>query len=358
MKSVTPVPAVWSAKKIESAIGHLDYFRRSPARFGGEGGHKEWQHFLVHTKAIHLLINFNLLDDRWAPGQRTSEAARIIVMVRTADGWDGDVERFDDAEVEIRPGRLEARMGPNTLRFSHGHYHLSATLRRRPISAEISLEPVTAPLLANNRPLSHQRMMSWLIVPRLLCRGTVRVGDVCFSVDEALAYHDHNWGWFSWGEDFAWEWGAAQPDEETCPWGIVFARTTDLGRRTLRGQGLFLWRAASFYRVFRDLELEVRTEGRVPTETPLKLPRIMTLLSPGGAHDLPEHLHVRARGDGDELDLTFVAEDVAQLIIPSEHDLHGITVLNEVSGRTIARGRVRGETVDMEGPSVFEFVRP
>jgi hypothetical protein len=311
---------------------------------------------LVHTESVHLLVNFNLIDDRWALDPRRAETARLIVLAR-ADGWDGDVDRFDEGEVDVIPGGMSARFGRNAMWFEGGRYLLSIALRGRPITAELELVPTTVPALSANQPLSSDRSLSWAFVPRLVARGTISVGSRAERVEAAPAYHDHNWGHFLWGDDFSWEWGSALPWDAGNEWSLVHVRMADRGRSVARYQGLFLWRGAQPFRIFRDDEVRVTHEGCFDIERPLKIPRVMAMLSPGKASDVPRRMDVFARGDGDELHVRFEPEDVAQVVMPSEHDLEGVTTLNEVSGHVTIDGRVRGARVEMEGPGVFEFIR-
>jgi hypothetical protein len=334
----------------------MDYFRRSPSRLSGRAEHKEWQHFLIHTDAVHLLVNFNIIDDRWAKDPRCAEVGRLIVLARQG-AWDGDVERFDASEIDVASGRIDARFGRSTLRFDRGRYLLSLSLADRPISAELELVPTTTPALSRNQPLSHDRCLSWLFVPRLVARGTITVGSTITRVDAAPAYHDHNWGHFLWGDDFSWEWGSALPWDPENVWSAVHVRMADRGRSAARYQGFFLWRGSEPLRVFRDEEIHVVYDGHFESSRPLRIPRVMAMLSPGSASDLPRRMDILARGEGDEIHLRFEPEDVAQVMLPSEKDLEGVTVINEVIGRVTMTGRARGFDVAMEGPGVFEFLR-
>jgi hypothetical protein len=81
----------------------------------------------------------------------------------------------------------------------------------------------------------------------------------------------------------------------------------------------------------------------------------MGLISPDVLPDVPARLSVRGEGDGDELECVFDAHDGAQVIVPNDHDL-GVTIINEVSGIVRLSGRVRGESVKMEGRAIFEFL--
>ncbi|WP_437801024.1 hypothetical protein [Sorangium sp. So ce693] len=355
MISAPPFPA--PSPEITAALPGIDYFRRSPSRLTGRADHKEWQHFLVHTEAAHLLVNFNLIDDRWARDARRAETARLIVLARVGAGWDGDMDRFEEAEVDVIPGGMSARFGRNAMGFDRGRYLLSIALRGRPIAAELELVPTTFPALSSNQPLSRDRYLSWAFVPRLVARGTISVGGRAERIEAAPAYHDHNWGHFLWGDDFSWEWGSALPWDAGNEWSLVHVRMADRGRSVARYQGLFLWRGAHPFRIFRDDEMSVTHDGCFDLTRPLKIPRVMAMLSPGTASDVPRRMEVRARGDGDDLRVRFESEDVAQVVMPSEHDLEGVITLNEVSGRVTVEGRVRGARVEMEGPGVFEFIR-
>src|ERR1700709_212959 len=159
------------AERIARMLTQSDYFRRSPSRLGGPAEHKEWQHFILHTEDVHLLINFSLVDDRHARDRRHGEVARLIVLARAAE-WDGDTDRFEESEVVVSSGRIEAQFGDNWMRFEDGRYRLKVALRDRPIRAELGMVPTIVPPLSSNQPLSRTRNISWLFVPRLVCRGT------------------------------------------------------------------------------------------------------------------------------------------------------------------------------------------
>ncbi len=358
---MAPQPSATST--IAAALRRLDWFRRSPARLGGPGEHKEWQHFLVHTPQVHLLVNFNLIDDPWTalPQRPSEEVARLIVLARThtskGTGWDGDTERFEPAQVEVPVGQLDARFGNNRMSFVDGRYRLSIALRDRPIAAELELIPTSLPAIANNQPLAPQRTLSWLFVPRLLAQGWIEVAGQRLLVDRAPAYHDHNWGHFVWGDDFSWEWGSALPWSESNPWSVVYMRMSDRARTHASCQGLYLWRGQTPGRIFRDHELRVHLGGRFFRSRFLQIPRVMALLCPRSSADLPERLEVHASAGEDRVELCFEPEDLAQVVMPDEARLIGVTALNEVSGPVRVHGRVGGETVELEGPGVFEFIR-
>jgi hypothetical protein len=338
-----------------SALLMSDYLRRSPARLGGDGGYKEWHHFIVHDGDLHLLVNLSLVDDPWQPDRRRAERARLIVLAQ-ARGWSGAVDTFAAEEVEVADSGHTLRFPRGECRFTGGRYHVRFATADGRVAAELELDPISEPALANNQSLSAGKTLRWLFVPRLTCRGRARVNGDRFSIAAAPAYHDHNWGMFQWGDDFSWEWASALPRDPACDWSVVFMRMGNRGRTLTRCQGLYLWRGATPARIFRDAELTVRPAGLADVPAPMKLPPVMSLLAPKGVKDVPARLEVEARGEGDVVKLMFETEDVAQIIVPNEVDATGVTILNEVAGRVVAHGRVRGSKLDFEGSGVFELL--
>ena len=226
-------------------------------------------------------------------------------------------------EVIVRGGRIDAAFGSNEVVFRDGEYHLSVSLRDRPIAMNLRLRPVTMPSLANNIQLDPGPPINWMVVPRLLASGTVTVAGRRHELRNAPAYHDHNWGHFAWGRDFAWEWGFGLPQHEEAPWSMVFVRLSDRAHTRALMQALFLWKGIRQHRVFRARDIEIRHEGHLRPARIFKIPRPMALLSPDLLPDVPRHLHVHAEADGDHLECVFDARDGAQVILPNDHDSSG-----------------------------------
>jgi len=335
-------------------IRRTDFFRRSPARLGGPGQHKEWQHFIIHSEHLELLINFSLADEPTWNGRPGAEVGRLIVVARVGEQKHGEVLRCAGDALDVEAGRIDARLGDSHLRFEQGVWHLR--VRTPTLSADVQVTPQSWPAVSGNIPLGPARQLSWLIVPRAVATGVLLWAGQRHAFTAAPTYHDHNWGHFRWGDDFAWEWGQALPRDPACPWSVVFVRMADRRRTRVLSQGLFLWRKEAQYRVFRDRDLSVETGPPVHLE-PYKLPSVMALLAPGQSADVPTTLTATAASEGDHLRLVFTPRHLTQVLIPDEHDVQGLTRLNEASGIVALSGQVRGEAVALEGPAIFEFIR-
>jgi hypothetical protein len=337
------------------AVARTDYVRCSPFGVGGVGGHKEWLHFCVLAPGLDLLVNFSLSDDVRAGASRGAEHARLTVLVHDRE-WDGDVDTFSADDVRVAAGRIDLAFGDETCEFRDGAYHVRAWLRERPVAVEFVARPATEPALAPNIPLSDGPPLHWVVVPRLLATGRATVGGRTVEFTDALAYHDHNWGHFLWGQDMAWEWGFSLPADPAVPWSLAFVRLTNRARTHALAQGLFLWKRHRQHRVYRERGVAMHPDRTFlrPARVP-KIPRVMALLSPDLPTDVPRAVDMVATGDGDELRCRFDAVDLAQVVIPSEAGV-GVTVINEVRGTLAVDGSVGGERVAFTGRAIFELL--
>lgn len=343
-----------------SAIAHAltrnGYLRRSRFGWEGQAGHKEWLHFAVHAEGLDVLANFSLVDDVRKGARAGSELARIVCLAREGEGeWTGDLDQYERREVSTRGADLAMHFGASRAVFRDGSFELVVGMRQTPIEMDLLLEPQVFPTQANNLMVDDCPPIQWLVVPRWSARGRVRIGQNRYELENAVAYHDHNWGYFRWGKNFAWEWGYAAPDDEENPWTMVFVRLSDRSHLTDLMQAVFLWKGSRQERLFRADELTVWHEGLLRPRRVFKLPRVMALANPGQITDVPQRLQIRARRGSEHVDITFTTTDVAQVIIPNDDDL-GVTIIHEVAGRVDVEGRVDGERVTIYGPSIFEFL--
>lgn len=337
-------------------LSWTDYFRRSPARAGGPRGHKEWLHFCLQHDGADVLVNFSISDEvDGAYSRQGAERGHVIVLVREGDRWFGDVDRYWESDMDVAGGEVRARLGASRVELRDGAFHVTACLRDVPIEVSLILEPETFPSFSNNIRLSEAHSLSWLAVPRLRASGTVRTPSGTRRLRRAIAYHDHNWGQFAWGADFAWEWGYGAPVDESCPWSFMFVRLSDRAMTSTQTQALTLWHGSDIVRSFRGRDMRVSTSGFLAAKDVYKVPAVMALLAPGTATEVPRTLTIQAEADGDALEIMMEARSVAQIIVPND-SAPGVTIVNEVAAALRASGRVRHQRVAYEGRGMFEVL--
>jgi hypothetical protein len=311
---------------------------RTPPRF------KEWSHFSVLGSGFDLLVNFSLVH-RGEPHSGT--IPRLVLLFRNAEGaWDGDVELFGPHEALIVPGSPDAVMGRNSVSFADGGYHLHAALSHRDIRLALDLAPITRPLVADKVRLSDADSFRWMVVPHLRADGEATVSGRRYPVIDAPAYHDRNSGCFDWGGAFAWEWATILPDGAQ-PWCLAYSRIVGRHRGAALSQSLLIWRDEALARKFYGRDLSISHQGLLRRECGLCLPRVASLLVPESA-DVPQHIHVSARGYGDELSLRMSFSDFAQIVVPNDR-WPGLTCLFEIKGRAEVTGWIGTERIAFEG---------
>jgi hypothetical protein len=320
----------------------------------GSGWRKEWIHFCVLGDELDAIFNLSLSGHPEPGAPLGPPRARILVLLY-ADGWSGGIEPVEPNDVHIRPGSVDVRMGTFSVAFDGVEYLLEGSLPRKGIEFSLRLLPRTAPLDMRSGAAIGEGRISWFVIPRLLASGTVRSGSKSFRLRNVPAYHDHNWGNWLWGHDFAWEWGFALPEDPAVPWAVVFDRTTNRPRTRSHEAMIAVWRGDTLWRLFSQDEVMVRRYGFVQPAGLSKFPEAMGLVAPELTTEIPEALEVRAERGGDSLNLVFRGNDPAQIVIPNETDL-GVTIINEVPGPVEVTGTLKGERVEMTGRGVFEFL--
>lgn len=317
------------------------------------GWSKEWYHFCIIAPHVQAILNLSLTYDTRPAASPGARVARMIVLVREG-AWDGGIDTIPFRDVQAHRGRLDLCFGHNSVRFRDGLFHLSVAMESRPITLLLQLRPITYPLLRRNTSIG-EGMINWLVVPRLSATGTIAVGQRVHHLHQTPAYHDHNWGHWLWGQDFAWQWGFALPEGADMPWGVVFDQMTNRARTETAELKLSLWKHETLHRLFVYDEIAVQRAGYLAPRRVPKFPRVMALVAPERTTGVPERLEVTAAIRGDHLRCCFEAQDVAQVIIPNETDL-GVTIINEVGGRLELEGEVKGEPVTLQGKGFFEFL--
>jgi hypothetical protein len=338
---------------LSRVITLTDHLRLAGEERSLPGEFKAWHHFCVIGEGVELIINFSVMGDQRPAALPGSRLARVILLVHDA-GWDGDVVEIPWQEVELQPGRIAMRLGQHRLAFINGVYHISIALETRPITLDLFLRPTTYPLMRNRATIG-KGQIDWLVVPRLEATGTLVCGHQVHRMLAVPAYHDHNWGEWLWGQDFAWEWGFALPRQEDAPVSLVFDRITNRGRSQLQDLKLSLWKNDRLRRIFAHQEIHTLPQGYINQKRVPKFPRIMALLAPEMTTDVPRTLEIAAESGADGVEVCFEMEDLAQLVIPNETDL-GETIINEVVGTVKAAGKLNGEKFDWEGRGFFEFL--
>lgn len=307
---------------------------------------KEWQHFIISTPELDLLVNFSLETSR------TSRVGRVIVLARTAR-WIGFV---DTVPADVSRDGCRGRFGAHRVEIVNGGYRVVVDAPRHGVAIDATFSPEVLPIVARHQLIAPGRHLDWNLTARLSVTAHVELPDATHDLTGALGYHDHNWGGFRWGDDFVWEWGCVLP-RDGGDWAAVYSNLMNRARTQLALEQLLLWRGGKNVLAAGDFEVRSRSFERSRSRPALRIPSVMALLQSRTDSDVPRRLQVTARRGGDEVVLRFSPASTAQLLVPAERSLSEVITINECTGPVHIQGWIDGEAIDCEGWGVFEFVR-
>ena len=338
---------------MSAVLAGSDFLRAPLLATARPEGFKEWHHFVVHGQDCRVLINFSLTN----AVSNASELRLVprVIVIGHDQRWTGAVQRFDESELGVSADLGHLIIGGSRMTVRPDGYQVVLDLPEHDIRGELHFTPVSRPFVVNNQPVGEGRMC-WLFVPRLRADGWLRIGGHEYRIENDLAYHDHNWGRFWWGDDFGWTWGTILPSGPDDPWSLVFLRMTDQRRLRTLSQALYVWHHDEPAAIFRHAAVRTSSDGLLGRAADCTLPPPMRLLLDGEVPDVPERMEVTAMRAGDTVHAEFRPRNYARLAQPSERSLDRSIVLCEASGTARVSGKINGEDVDFVGAGVFEFL--
>jgi hypothetical protein len=338
---------------MSALLARNDFLRAPGMGTARPEGFKEWHHFVVHGRNVRLLINFSLNNE--AVGTDHVRLAPRVIVIAHDDDWTGAVERFDEGAWNVSADLGELTIGGSQMSIEPDGYRVAIDLPDKNIQGELRFTSASRPFVVRNQSLGQGRI-NWLFVPRLRAHGWLRIGGRENRFDNDLAYHDHNWGRFRWGDDFGWIWGTLLPADPVNPWSMVFLQTTDRSRLRSLSQALYVWHHDEPAAIFRHAAVQTRSNGRLARAADCTFPPPMRLLLDGEVPGVPARIDISASRTDDRAQVEFTSRSYARLAQPSEAYLDQSTVLCETAGTTRACGIINGERFDFVGTGVFEFL--
>jgi hypothetical protein len=221
----TPADSAWITPTTEQLYHEMDRFHLPPVADPGWG---EWHYFNVTVGPaewwyITYLVGGRVLRGRWS--------GQLLIGHRKPDGsYDRFTAAFPAAAVSLDTTRADLALGVNAVRQRGGEYHLVVRPRgdQQPVRLDLRIQPEPERYFPPV-DLRAGEYLSGYVVPALSARatGTICEGEVCQSIRNASAYHDHNWG--VW-RNVTWDWGAARGRTFNVLYGAV--RTPDDAQRS------------------------------------------------------------------------------------------------------------------------------
>ncbi len=312
---------------------------------------KDWLHLNLFDPRsdVAVVLNASLhgRSDDW------SGVASATALIRTGGEWTathrvvGGVEvSTTDRSISVAE-QLSMRLDPVT-----GGLDVVYTDRRSQVTLVVAATPVVEAIETAPFPFG-SGWIGWRAVPLLSVSGRLTDTSGTMGLDDALAYHDHNWGRWRWGEDLGWAW-AAWPSSEGA---LVISRPTDRSHRRGAARAVLAlpsngrWGTRSYGAASVALDME-----RWRTGCDRRIPGAMAALHGGRTKPrLPSRVELRVDDGFDRFHARFDADDAIQVIV-AEPAEPGYSFVHELFGRFRAEGTSDGRPFGFDGQGVFEYV--
>jgi hypothetical protein len=331
----------------------VDDYNRFPTGAASAAAFKQWVHVAVLDPEIALIANFSVMP------ALAGRAHRVLVLIHHA-GHAGHTGELRGQLREVAGALCAMPAGRTVLRFDRSELTATGDVHRLMLDepalglrARLTMRALARPAVLHHRPVGSGGAFHWAVVPRLAASGTLEYAGRTFTLRDAPAYRDRNWGAFCFG-DVAWDWGYAAAPAGGPPCAVAFARMMDASRTRILEQQMLVWWGGALLASFRDREVELACTGAF--DGPLvTVPPALALCRSGRATGVPQTATVIGASSRGRLELRFARDATARIIVPSESRL-GTTAIYESLGGITATGRIDGQDLAFAGRGLFEHV--
>lgn len=325
---------------------------RPPSPFDpSASAYKDWLHLNVvdARSGVVGLVNVSL---HGAPTDARARAVGTALFHVPDAGWVGNLVVRGHADARVGYAGIALDDVALTIDHAAGHVDASARLAGEGLALQLRATATSQAFVVDWPLPLGSGWVSWYAVPRLRVEGSLRVEDTTIVLDDAIAYHDHNWGRWHWGDDLGWDWATFLVTGADV--AVAVARTTDR-RHDRVGAPVVLVDAGAHRRVFVGDTVELRFQGRAAL--PLRrLPGTVAALRQDRARPrLPRRVRLRASDGVDQVDIAFDSHAAVQLV--TADPIHGGTsFIHELAGSFAGEIDVGGTAAAVSGLGVVEHV--
>ncbi len=327
----------WIAPTLAELRHEIDRFHLPPDGIANRESWGEWHYFNVLSQGgrrwafISFIVGGDVTGTQWGGNLGITLREQEGRTRKFADTVDRSRVRFSTTDADLALGDSRVTVLPS------GDYRVTASAREEGHSGRIDISLTVTPAPQAYFPgvsMGSGDFVSGYTVPalRATASGTLCVDGVCERLEQAQAYHDHNWG--VW-KGVTWEWGASRAGQYTFLYGRVHSPDSTTSVPPVL---VYLIDSLGFRAVFRPKAISYE-DGRKAR-------------AGGREIAVPSRAVLFDERDGDTLRIELAIEDaIATEIRPKQ------PYFIQMKGSARISGRLGGQPLEGTGTGFFETFR-
>jgi hypothetical protein len=333
--------------------------------------YNEWHYFNIidEEQNLSIICTFKLT------GATTSDlsSAGILLGYYTDDGnSNAYVKSYPISIAEYSSETPDVTIASNTVRLTPQGYsvHVVSEDGSQVFDALFKPEVEPAPVLSTTgfSPL-YGGVINWIVAsPKMKVNGKLTTVDgKTYTLKNARGYHDHNWGYWSWGDDLGWDWGQTTQTKNSLngndlgKYSLNFGNTTDASYTQSFSSVLRLWRNREIVATFSGSDIQIIHSNFYIDIVPI--PYLNAYMLPG-SFPLPLNTDILVSSDSDDyLNITFTTEQghcaplpVAVPAIENGMPLLKYRIIWEMIGTYQVDGEIDGKPISYTADGFMEYV--
>jgi hypothetical protein len=271
--------------------------------------YNEWHYFNVidEEQNLSMICNFKLNG-----AFNASEVLLGYYIDNNADAFFGmyplNMAEYSSQTPDVRIANCTVTLTPR------GYcVHIESDDGSRVFDALFKPEADPAPLFGSYgfSPL-YGGAINWLVAsPKMKVDGKLSVGEDEYLLKNVRGYHDHNWGYWYWGDDTGWDWGQVSQTKSSLngndvgEYSLSFGNITDADHTKSTNSVLSVWKNREMIAGFTSDEIEIDHPAPYIIDQAIPLPPEYKYIIPAGSFPLPMKTNISASSGSDCLDITF-----------------------------------------------------
>lgn len=213
--------------------------------------------------------------------------------------------------------------------------------------------------------------INWIVASsKMKVNGELSVNGKKYILKNERGYHDHNWGYWSWGDDLGWDWGQVTQTKnglngnDVGKYSINFGNITNAGYTQSLRSVLNIWKNREIAATFNDKEIQITHSNFIYVNEPVPMPYLGAYM-PAGSFPLPLNTDILVSSDsGDRLNIEFTTTSEHStplpVSVPTIDENGNVTlkyrVIWEMIGTYHVNGEIDGKPVSYVADGFMEYV--